>query len=107
MEVKFIEKISSLTEFRVTHSDFISEKKGKIHKEYSLLSPPIGKGKPQNLNFDRLGAFGEVRRAIHRKTNINRAVKIIYKENTDADEQERLINEVTILKNLVIREIFV
>ena len=49
-----------------------------------------------------LGAYGEVRRAIHRKTNLIRAVKIIYKESTSKEEQERVINEVNILKNLVI-----
>lgn len=47
------------------------------------------------------GAYGEVRRACHKKTNIVRAVKIIYKDSTDKKEQKRVINEVNVLKKLV------
>jgi len=53
------------------------------------LNPAVGKG-----------AFGEVRRAVHKKTNMTRAVKIIYKESTDKEEQEKLINEVNVVKTL-------
>jgi len=82
-------EIHSLKDFKITHSDFISEKSGNIEKEYSLLSPPIGRG-----------AYGEVRRAVHKKTNVLRAVKIIFKDYSDKEDQERLINEVNILRDL-------
>ena len=47
------------------------------------------------------GAFGEVRKAIHRATGMTRAIKIISKAATSQEEQEKLINEVDILKRLV------
>ena len=48
-----------------------------------------------------IGAYGEVRRAIHKKTNLTRAVKIIYKHSTTPEDHERLTNEVNMLKTLV------
>jgi len=42
-----------------------------------------------------------VRRAVHKKTNVLRAVKIIFKDYSDKEDQERLINEVNILRDLV------
>jgi len=50
----------------------------------------------------KLGAYGEVRRALHKKTNVLRAVKIIYKDASDKEDHDRLINEVNILRGLVI-----
>ena len=47
------------------------------------------------------GAFGEVRKASHRKTKMLRAIKIILKETTNDEEMDKLINEVKILKGLV------
>jgi len=84
-----VKEINSIKDFKVTHTDFIGERSGKIEQEYSLLSPAIGKG-----------AYGEVRRAVHRKTNVLRAVKIIFKDTADKEDQERLINEVNILRDL-------
>lgn len=83
-------------------SNFVTEKLGKINKDYTLLNPPIGKGIIFiNLSLTFLGAFGEVRKAIHKKTGLMRAVKIINKSSTSKEEQEKLINEVNILKELV------
>lgn len=48
-----------------------------------------------------LGAFGEVRKAIHKKTGFTRAIKIMSKSLTSKEEQEKLLNEVNILKELV------
>jgi len=84
-----VKEINSLKDFKINHTDFISEKSGKIENEYSLLSPAIGRG-----------AYGEVRRAVHKKTNVLRAVKIIFKDAADKEDQERLINEVNILRDL-------
>lgn len=52
--------------------------------------------------FIFIGAYGEVRRAIHKKTGQERAVKIINKSSTTKEDQEKLINEVNILRELVI-----
>lgn len=77
-------------DFNVVYTDYIGERTGSIRDYYSLLSPPIGSG-----------GFGEVRRAIHLQTNVTRAVKIIKKSRTCKEQQERLINEVNILKKIV------
>ncbi|CAD8205468.1 unnamed protein product [Paramecium pentaurelia] len=66
-----------------------NKKLGRITKDYTLLNPPLGNG-----------AYGEVRKAIHKSTNLMRAVKIIHKSQTTKQEQERLINEVEILQKL-------
>ncbi|CAD8185028.1 unnamed protein product [Paramecium octaurelia] len=66
-----------------------NEKVGLITKDYTLLNPPLGSG-----------AYGEVRKAIHKSTNMMRAVKIIHKAQTSMEEQERLMNEVKILQKL-------
>lgn len=47
------------------------------------------------------GAFGEVRKAIHKITGIERALKIISKEILDEAEVSRLIIEVEVLKKIV------
>ena len=85
-------EIKSFSDFKVSHVDFIGQNHGTIHQDYSILSPEIGRGKINFgfykiyfasfwLNFTLLiGAFGEVRRVIHRKTNITRACKIIWKD---------------------------
>jgi len=50
------------------------------------------------------GAFGEVRRCVHKQTNLTRAVKIISKMNTPKSELDRLKTEVEILKSLVTKK---
>jgi len=82
-------EITSVDEFKLNFRDFIGYKTGTIHDEYTLLDPPIGKG-----------SFGEVRRAIHIKSNITRAVKIIRIESMTNEEQERVKNEINVLKTI-------
>lgn len=60
--------VKSVDQFNVTASDLVHERYGKITKDYVLLNPPIGKG-----------AYGEVRRGLHRVTEVIRAIKIISK----------------------------
>lgn len=76
----------------------MGEKSGKIYNDYSLLNPPLGKG---TLITILIGAFGEVRKAIHKITQQTRAVKIISKRATSKEDQNKLKDEVNILKTLV------
>eukprot|EP01017_Pseudomicrothorax_dubius_P034140 TRINITY_DN4645_c0_g3_i2.p1 TRINITY_DN4645_c0_g3~~TRINITY_DN4645_c0_g3_i2.p1 ORF type:complete len:444 (-),score=68.62 TRINITY_DN4645_c0_g3_i2:420-1751(-) len=81
--------IKSKDDFKITSVDLIGEKLGKIARDYHLTSPPLGSG-----------AFGEVRKGIHRASGSVRAVKIINKSATKEEERERLTNEVDILRQL-------
>ena len=56
---------------------------GRITKDYTLLNPPLGKGQYSKLS---LGAYGEVRKAIHKQSGMMRAVKIIHKAQTNKEE---------------------
>ena len=49
-----------------------------------------------------IGAFGEVRTCTHRKTGIQRAVKIIKKAFLQGKEETRFLQEINILKSMVI-----
>jgi len=68
----------------------VNQKSGSISKHYDLCDPPLGKG-----------AFGEVRRGIHKLTGMERAIKIIKKSTTSEEERNRLINEVEMLRKIV------
>jgi calcium-dependent protein kinase len=48
--------------------DHLISNKGNASKDYTLISPPLG-----------AGAFGEVRKAVHKASGLERAIKIIYK----------------------------
>jgi calcium-dependent protein kinase len=47
-----------------------------------------------------LGAFGDVRICLHKESNTQRAVKILYKANMSEDDEKMLINEISILSGL-------
>ena len=70
-------------------SDMIIENSGDIRKDY-IIEQEMG-----------TGAFGEVVKACHKASGIKRAIKVIKKESTSLEEQQKLINEVGILKTLV------
>lgn len=53
------------------------------------------------LFFYNIGAFGEVRKCVNKKTGAVRAVKIMKKEALEASEKERFFAEIDILKHLV------
>ena len=55
------------------------------------------------IKLFKKGAYGEVRKAIHKKTEVSRAIKIINKKATSKEDHEKLFNEVQILKQLVIK----
>lgn len=60
-------------------SDFVHEMQGNIDKEYQLISPPLGKG-----------SFGEVFKAIHIRTGLQRAVKTVSKSKLKVTDQKFL-----------------
>jgi calcium-dependent protein kinase len=51
-------------------------------------------------NYCYLGAFGEVRKCLHKESKALRAVKIINKKSLAKEEKERLLGEISILRNL-------
>lgn len=57
--------------------------------------------------YFKVGAFGEVYQCKHRKTAAHRALKVIYKSSLDEEESDKLINEVKILKQLVLTSLYV
>ena len=52
-----------------------------------------------NIQFF-IGAYGEVRKCLHKETKALRAVKIINKKYLAENEKERLLGEINILKQL-------
>eukprot|EP01017_Pseudomicrothorax_dubius_P003273 TRINITY_DN10426_c0_g1_i7.p1 TRINITY_DN10426_c0_g1~~TRINITY_DN10426_c0_g1_i7.p1 ORF type:complete len:428 (-),score=113.13 TRINITY_DN10426_c0_g1_i7:461-1744(-) len=82
-------KSAGKKDIHFSHQNFVHENSGKLSDSYDILSPPLGSG-----------AYGEVRKAKFKKTGEIRAVKIISKSAQSPEEQEKLINEVQILKSL-------
>lgn len=78
-------------------ANMVRRKSIEIHKEYKF-NEVLGKG---ILSFFIVGAYGEVRKAVHKITGITRAIKSITKDNMRVGEKAKLINEVEILKSLV------
>lgn len=81
-------KIHSAKDLAISAADFIFEKTGKFRDIYQV-GPPIG-----------VGAFGEVRRCISKRTGLQRAVKIIRKDALDSRELKRFFEEIEIMKDL-------
>jgi len=75
-------------EIKVSSNHFVEEKKGSI-KEHYRIGSCLGQG-----------AYGEVRKCQHKASGSMRAIKIIKKAMLDPAEREKLINEVTVLKEL-------
>jgi calcium-dependent protein kinase len=69
--------------------DLVSENTNPISREYRVSREILGKG-----------SFGEVRRAQHIATGEMRAIKIIYKENCPKAEQNKIMNEILVMKSL-------
>jgi calcium-dependent protein kinase len=82
------ERAKRLQTFRVTHQDFVKEKNWSITDDYTFESV-IGKG-----------GYGEVRKAVHKKSGFTRAVKVIAKTDTDKERIEKIMNEVNILRSI-------
>jgi len=73
---------------RVKVGDLVIENSGNI-KDYYKISSCIGRG-----------AFGEVRKCLHKDTRALRAVKIINKKYLEEAEKEKLLSEINILKQM-------
>ena len=69
--------------FNPVKYDHVIANEGNVEKEYKLITPPLGQG-----------AFGEVRKAIHKASGLERAVKIIYKDKSDPVELAKIKDEV-------------
>jgi len=76
------------TDVKVSASDFVGTRKGKISDYYSF-------GKTLGT-----GAYGVVKKATHKKTGLTRAVKVLKKAYLSQEEQEKVMNEVEVLRNL-------
>lgn len=82
--------------FKVNTSNFILENQGNI-KDFYKITSCIGKG----IFFFSLilaGAYGEVRKCMHKETKAQRAVKIINKKCLEEEEKQKMLNEISILK---------
>ena len=95
--------IEALKSFNILPIHFIRRNSGRVTDDYTILSPPIGKGKLiiPILYLNPSGAFGEVRKAYHNASGITRAIKIIAKRHADRDQEDALMNEVSIIRSLV------
>jgi calcium-dependent protein kinase len=76
---------------------FIHENTGNI-KDFYKISSCIGRGKCELAK--RVGAYGEVRKCLNKETKALRAVKIINKKYLEEDEKQKLLGEISILKQL-------
>jgi len=74
--------------FGISAGDFIKAKKTKFRDEY-VVKDQLG-----------AGAFGEVRKVVHKATGLVRAAKILRKDAIDQEETNKLIAEVQILTTL-------
>jgi calcium-dependent protein kinase len=66
----------------------VKENIGNI-KDFYKISSCIGRG-----------AYGEVRKCLHKETKALRAVKIINKKYLEKEEKQKLLNEIDVLKML-------
>ncbi len=88
-----------MDEIIVNPSQFVRENQGSFREIYKL-GAVLGNG--SCLYFQSLGAFGEVRKCVQRKSGMMRAVKILRKNALqNENEKERFLAEIKILKQLV------
>lgn len=84
--IKKKKEITTTQDFHAGNFETVFENKRKITKEYNVLSPALGRG-----------AFGEVRKAVHRETGHYRAIKIVFKNANTEEDIKRMLEEVTCL----------
>jgi len=81
-------KVKNLPTFHISQGDFVKSKTTKFRDEY-VVKDQLGQG-----------AFGEVRKVIHKATGLMRAAKLLRKDAIDSEEHNKMISEVQILTNL-------
>ena len=79
-------KNENLNNIKLSKSNFVAYKKGNISNEYKISGKPLGHG-----------SFGTVRKAVHRLTGQERAIKILKKADQNED---KFFLEVEILSKL-------
>ena len=79
-------KNENLNNIKLSKSNFVAYKKGNISNEYKISGKPLGNG-----------SFGTVRKAVHRLTGQERAIKILKKADQNED---KFFLEVEILSKL-------
>ena len=77
---------AGLNQLNIDPNNLISEKRGRITKDYQILEL-LGKG-----------GFGEVKKVVHKLTRDVRAMKIIKKDKCDESYLATLTNEIRIMK---------
>ncbi|KAL4466461.1 hypothetical protein ABPG73_019079 [Tetrahymena malaccensis] len=82
-------KKTNIQDVIVSQAHFVQQNQGSITHDYMILSPPLGKG-----------AYGEVRKAIHKASGQLRAIKIIKIDEVSKEDKQNLENEIDILRNL-------
>lgn len=91
-------EVKSMQDMKISQSDFIFENKGRFRDHYSI-GISLGTGKRQT-SLNPVGAFGDVRKCVNKKTGTTRAVKIIRKDALDGKEKIRFFYEIEILRQL-------
>jgi calcium-dependent protein kinase len=69
--------------------EHVQQNNNKLSKEYMFKEGLLGKG-----------AFGEVRKAINISTSEIRAIKSVSKNNCSLEEQDRILNEINVMKSI-------
>jgi serine/threonine protein kinase len=69
--------------------DQVPENNNKVTQDYIILDDVLGHG-----------AYGEVRKALHRATNELRAIKIVHKQQCPSSYQDNVFKEIQIMREL-------
>jgi serine/threonine protein kinase len=80
--------LTAATTVKFNAGQFVSRRKDKVSKYYSIRSA-LGSG-----------GYGEVFLAKHRESGSERAIKVVNKSRWSSKENEAVINEFTIVKDL-------
>lgn len=96
----YTSKSYSLSKSLINHKDVI-DLKGPINNEmfFSVKTSPV----EEDYEVKQLlgeGSFGQVKLVTHKRTGLDRAMKIIKKAEVPAEERDKMLKEVTILKSL-------
>jgi calcium-dependent protein kinase len=83
------EVIHSKEAMGVRLTNFVTPLGQKLIDSYDISADHIGKG-----------GYGEVRRAVHKKLKVHRAIKIIKRNKKNPGQQKKIMNEINILKQL-------